>query len=209
MRRELLTAATGALVLVFAGCATGPLLDNPVLIRPTAEGPVENPVFLPQGPEAYNALFEMVLDVVSDYFEIRYSNRYDGRIVSFPKIAPGLGQLLKPGSPDPEQRLLATLQTIRLTGEVVIHPEPDGGFSVDVKVFRELEDLPRPTRAVSGNATFGDVTVQRQPEVIDLTTGPSRWIPLGRDCALEQLILERLSRWDRCEKPPPPPAAGP
>ena len=35
------------------------------------------------------------LDVLDDYFEISFANRYDGSIHSFPRIAPGLEQLWK------------------------------------------------------------------------------------------------------------------
>ncbi len=199
MWRTVLTATTGAFVLLACGCMSSePLLDNPVFLRPNPCTTVENPVFLPQGPEAYNALFEMVLDVVDDYFEIMYSNRYDGRIVSFPRISPGYFEFFKPGSPDPENRLLATLQTIRNRCEVHILPDDDGGFRVDVKVYKELEDLAQPLRMTAGAAVFrSDDTLDRQPTVIDAGLLEANWIPLGRDTEFEQLILQRLAKWDR------------
>jgi hypothetical protein len=197
------------LLVLFAGCATGPLAENPVLVRPEQGLIKDNPVYVPLGPRCYGLVFEKTLDVVSDYFEIAYSNRYDGRIETFPRIAPGLEQPWKPGSPDLYQRLLATLQSIRHRAIVLIHPAEDGGFFIDVKVYKELEDLPQPARAPSGAAVFrSDNIVERQFEVVDEATLESKWIPIGRDCALEQVILNRLAHFDlKTEKqlgcPPP------
>jgi len=186
---------TTALALLAGGCASGPLLDNPAILRPDPTVTVENPVYVPLGPPSYNPVFEKVLDIVSDYFEPAYVNRYDGRIETFPRIAPGLEQLWKPGSPDFDQRLLATLQTIRHRSVVLIRPANDGGYFVDVKVYKELEDLPRPVRSTAGAASFrSDNTVERQFEVIDPTVFESAWIPVGRDLPLEQVILQRIKK---------------
>ncbi len=183
----------GAVLVLVGGCATGPLLDNPALLRPAPAGAVENPVYVPLGPGSYGAVFEKVIDVVDDYFEIAYANRYDGTIVTHPRIAPGLEQPWKPGSPDFDQRLEATLQTLRHRAELRIQPADDGGFFVQVTVYKELEDLPRPVRATAGAASFRSAnTVDRQFEVIDPTVFESTWIPLGRNVRLEQVILQRI-----------------
>lgn len=192
------------LVTTVAGCATGPLIDNPLMVRPEPGAPVENPVFIPLGPKSYGKVFEKTLDVLDEYFEIAYANRYDGRIETHPRIAPGLEQLLKPGSPDLYQRWLASCQTIRHRCMVMIQAADDGGFFVQVTVFKELEDLPRPMRLNSGDAAFrSDPTVERQFEVIDPTVqesnfilrpGQNMWIPAGRDFALEQAILAKLKK---------------
>jgi hypothetical protein len=198
MKRKLLTAWTGALLLLAAGCMTGPSLDNPALIRPDANLTVGNPVWIPGAgqPAYYNEkVFEKILDVIDDYFEIRFASRYDGHIDTFPRIAPGYEQIWKPGSPDAYQRLEATLQTIRHRGEVFIEPAQDGGYFVQVIIHKELEDLPRPIRATAGAAAFrSDNTVDRQFEVIDQNAYESNWIPLGRDTQFEQLILQRIRK---------------
>ena len=175
---------------------SGPLLDNPGRIpnAPQADG---NPVYIPLGPLAYGLVFEKVYDVISEYFEIAYANRYDGRIETFPRIAPGVEQPWKPGSPDFAQRLLATLQSIRHRAIILIQPADSGGFFVDVKVFKELEDVPRPLRATAGSASFrSDNTLERQFEVVDATVVESNWIPLGRDVKLEQVLVKRLAEFD-------------
>src|SRR5436190_2129958 len=63
------------------------------------------------GAEAYSYLFERVLDIIDDDLEIAFASCYDGRIECKPKIAPGLEQPMKPGSPDFYERSLATFQT--------------------------------------------------------------------------------------------------
>ena len=193
-RRTLWTACAG-LVLAFAGgCASGPLLDNPLPLPSAAGAPVEhNPVFVPLSN--YPLVFENAYQVLGDFgFEILESNRFDGHIETLPRIAPGLGLLLRPGSPDPYERLLATLQTYRHRVVLVIHPA-DGGFFVQVTAYKELEDLPRPVRATAGAAIFQNFNnVERQFEVIDPTIFEAGWIPRGRDVPLEQAILQQLKR---------------
>src|SRR5262245_59105216 len=200
MGRTRWTAWAVVLVAGLTGCAySGPLVDNPALLRPGPQAALcENPVYVPLGPPSYGIVFEKVLDVVDDYFEVAYSSRYDGRIESFPKITPGLERFFLPGDPDPEQRAYAWLQTLRYRCFVLIQPadDPGGGFFIDVKVLKELEDLPLPTRQTAGAAAFrSDNTVERQFEVIDPTiSGESNWIPIGRDVRLEQEILQRIKK---------------
>jgi hypothetical protein len=196
MRRLLWLIWTAMLSAAVAGCLSGPLVENPLLVPLDPSITVENPVFVPGGPSAYHAVFEKAYDVMSDYFEIAFSSRPDGRIETFPRIAPGYEQFWKAGSPDPEQRLLATLQTIRHRAMLQIEPANDGGYFISVKVYKELEDLPRPVRATAGSASFrSDNTVERQFEVIDPTVYESQWIPLGVDSKFEQLILQRIKKW--------------
>jgi hypothetical protein len=197
--RRLWAAASwvgGAVALAGAvGCAGRPVLDNPTLVRADPAEPCANPVFLSLGPPDYAAVFETVLDILDDYFEIAYANRYDGTIRTHPKSAPGLEQPWKPGSPDGRERLLATLQSIRYRCDVTILPGEQGGYLVQVVVYKELEDLARPIRATAGAAAFrSDNTVARQYEVVDPSVVDSNWIPLGRECHLEQALLQRITQ---------------
>jgi hypothetical protein len=194
MWRTLLAAG---LAVFLGGCASGPLQENPLTVRVANAGPHENPLYIPQGPMAYARVFEKVLDILSEYFEIAYQNRYDGRIETAPKIAPGIEQPWKPGSPDFGQRLYAFFQTIRHRAIVTITTANDGGYFIQVQVLKELEDLPAPTRQTAGESTFRlESTIQRQYEIVDLDLYESNWIPIGHDVKLEQVILERLSRLD-------------
>jgi hypothetical protein len=205
MWRTLLPAS---LAVILGGCATGPLQENPLLLRapqPAAANPVYVP--LPPGATAYARLFEKVLDVLTDYWDtpgIAYANRYDGRIETYARIAPGIERPWRPGSPDLYQRLLAYLQTIRHRAIVVITTAPDDGYFIDVKVFKELEDIPAPLRYLPGIAAFRlETTVDRQFEVLEPGIfEPASWIPIGRDTKLEQVLLERFAHIDLKSCPP-------
>ncbi len=191
--------ATGIMGCVLAlapvGCLSGPPVDNPVLVR-NAE-PVENPVLVSPGqPTAasYREVFEKVVDILHDYFDLPPPNAYDGRITTFPRVAPGYEQFWKSGNPDPRQRLLATFQTVRQTATVRIWSGERGGFMVYVVVDKELEDLARPSRTTIGNPVFQDApTVAREVEVVtpDITVDRT-WFKIGRDYAFEQEILRRI-----------------
>ena len=122
-------------------------------------------------------------------------NRYDGRIETKPRVAPGLGLFLKPGSPDLYERSLATAQSYRHRVSVVIHPADQGGYFIEVTARKELEDLARPIRSVIGAAIFHiDTNVDRDFEVIDPNRADGGWIYKGRDCALEQEIIRRMKK---------------
>jgi hypothetical protein len=196
MRRLLWTAWTGLALGLLPGCATGPLLDNPLSVPggPVAIEGEANPVFVPQGPMSYNKVFEHALDVLADFgFEILESNAYEGRIETFPRIAPGFLQFLKPGNPDAYERLLATLQTYRHRASVLIQPAQTGGFFIHVTVLKELEDLPKPVRSTVGAAAFRTYNdVERQFTVVDPTLFEANWIPKGRDVQVEQVLLCKL-----------------
>jgi len=209
-RRQFLATCTAAAMAWLAGCSTGPLQENPSLIRPDQLIPQENPLYIPQGPGAYPKVFEKALDVVDDFWEIAYTNRYEGRIETQPSVAPGLEQPWKPGSPDFYQRLLASFQSIRHRCIVLITTADDGGYYIDVKVLKELEDLPFPLRSTAGAASFRmNSTVERQFEVIEQPVYDSAWIPIGRDFKLEQVILERLAHCNFNDVPQPKPINGP
>ncbi|MBN9118014.1 MAG: hypothetical protein J0I06_02405 [Planctomycetes bacterium] len=195
VRRRAAVIMLCAAALAPTGCLSAPPVDNPALVR--GADCIENPVLVSPGqPTAasYKEVFEKALDVLDDYFEIQTPNPYDGRITTFPRVAPGYEQFWKRGNPDPRQRLFATLQSVRQTATVEIRAGERGGYLVYVVVERELEDLARPIRATVGGAVFQEIqTVDRQVEVVTPeTTGDRVWFKVGRDYALEQEILRRI-----------------
>ncbi|VTR93725.1 Uncharacterized protein OS=Singulisphaera acidiphila (strain ATCC BAA-1392 / DSM 18658 / VKM B-2454 / MOB10) GN=Sinac_7355 PE=4 SV=1 [Gemmata massiliana] len=183
-----------AVALGQTGCATAPPLDNPLTVR---RAEVENPVLVSPGQptaESYREVFEKVIEVLDDYFELQTPNAYEGRITTKPRVAPGYEQFWKAGNPDPRQRLLATFQSVRQVATVEIRAGERGGYLVYVVVDKELEDVPRPAHATVGNAVFQESpTVDRQLEVVTPETASTRaWFKVGRDFAFEQEILRRI-----------------
>jgi hypothetical protein len=134
--------------------------------------PQPNPHFIACGPVAYNRLFGQVLDAVDDFFEVAYSNRYDGRVETYPAAVPfrwaGIGYA------ELYQRGLARLLPTRYRAVTAIRAADEGGFWVDVRVFRER-------RQGWGGLLGGEV----------------KWCPDGRDAGLEQAILRRVAERDR------------
>jgi hypothetical protein len=196
-------AAACLLAILPAGCMTTWLSDDSAYVPPGADGPCENPVLLyPTHPpgEAYAALFDRVLDVVDDYFPIAYANRYEGRVLGRPTIAPGYEQPWRPGSPDKYERHLATLQSYRYRCEVRIREADPAGYFVLVTVRKELKDAPAPANLSTAVPVFGDLsTVDRDvflvadPDVTSPLDDPNdRWIPKGREAALEHAIIQKL-----------------
>jgi hypothetical protein len=192
MNRLLLAATVLAGV---GGCMRGPAGD-PLLARADPFDTSNQILLTPAnpGPEAYAEVFEKVYDAIDDVFDVAYASRYDGRIETHPRVAPGLEQLFKPGSPDAYERTLATIQSYRHRAFVLIQPDRDG-YVVSVTVFKELEDIPHPSRDAGGGAAFrSDNTVERTYEIIDPSVISWSWVPKGRDYALEQKLLRKIKR---------------
>jgi len=200
MRRLWLACLVAVLA---AGCGmTGPLQDNPTYVPGDGPAvPCENPVLLyPNRPpgEAYAELFDRVLDAVDDYFPIAYANRYEGRVLGRPTIAPGYERWWKPGAPEHSERTLATLQAYRYRCEVRIREADPAGYFVLVTVRKELKDYPAPAGVGTGAPVFGDIGGVDQFVVVDpdvtspLLSPNDRWIPKGRETGIEQAIIQKL-----------------
>jgi hypothetical protein len=185
------------LAVGLTGCTAIPPVENPVLIEPSASD-LENPIIVAPGvptPLGYADVYDRVLDAVDDYFDFIPGTRYSGEVRTLPKIAAGFEQPWKPGTPDARERLLATFQTIRHYAIVRIQAGERGGYRVYVEVYKEQEDQPRPWAATVG-ASFREMpTVDRRVELVSPIAPSDRvWIPAGRDCAFEQVILRKIQK---------------
>jgi hypothetical protein len=184
------------LAVMGGGCAMPSTRGTPIVARASSYD-TGNEMLLRTdhpGPEAYARLFESVLDVLDDDFDIVIASRYDGRIETGARVAPGFEQPLKPGSPNLYERLLATCQTYRHRCIVLIQPA-EGGYVINVTVLKSLEDLANPTREQSGASAFRtDVNIDRESEIVNPIVTSAEWIPKGRDIDYEQKILRKI-RW--------------
>lgn len=198
MKRFLRLVAMAVAPAFAVGCQSMGMVVDPPPLPPIATPSVcnDNPVYI--APMFYGRVFESILQTLGDYgFEVGPgdSNRFDGRIDALPRIAPGLGLLLKPGSPDLYERLLSTTQTYRHRVSVLIQPADMGGYHIEFIARKELEDLPRPIRSSVGGAVYrSENTVERQFEVIDATYFDPSWVFKGRDTALEQELIRRFKQ---------------
>lgn len=192
-------------VLPVVGCVSGPALDNPQQFG-LREGQLdlENPIVVAPratSDESYRIVFEQILDAIDDYFPIESAKPLSGKIVCKPTIAPGYDQPWRPGSPDFYERLTATTQHMRYRCEVDIRAAEPSGYLISVVVYKELKDSPVPSLPNTGVSIFNDgATVDRDYQIVDPIAptaglGPgARWIPKGRDMAIEQKILKKIQR---------------
>jgi hypothetical protein len=150
-----------------------------------------NPLVVPSAD--FETVWKATIAVVDDYFEIASENRLARTIVTQPKVG---ATLLEPWNGDSVgfgERLESTLQSMRRFARVTINPAPNGGYTVEVKVFKQLEDLVKPDRQAAGRAVFNnDFPVNRAREIVGPVPMPVGWIDRNRDPKLEQVILKRI-----------------
>jgi hypothetical protein len=146
-------------------------------------------------------LWNNAVDAVDDYFRIEREERVrliggvmtEGRIDTFPTSGSTLLEPWRRDSTPGYEKLHATLQPIRRKATLRVIPT-EGGYLVDVVVQKELEDLDKPEHATAGGATLRyDGTLVRQQNAPGRYSATLGWIPIGRDCSLEQRILADLS----------------
>jgi len=182
--------------------AAAPLPNTAVVAPPPAQGGpplgpvVANPLYVPVANQDW--AWEQIVDVVEDYFRVERENRVqlvgnvltEGRIDTFPQIGATILEPQRPDSVGRYNRWESTFQTIRRRAVLRVIPA-QGGYLIDLAVYKELEDLPRPEQATAGAATFrNDSSLPSQvDESISHTRLSSQWLPLGRDTAVEQQML--------------------
>ena len=195
-----LVSIIGMGFILSAGCIGRPQVDNPALIRTDrSASPCENPVLIAPGTpgaDSYAEVFEKILDVIDDSFEIAYTNRYDGRIISVPRIAPGYERFWMSGSPSSRERLLATFQTYRHRCYVQIRAAEPGGYLVQVYVLKDLYDPSQPQNALAPAIFQESNSIDRIYEVVDPSSANpgETWINKGRDSGFEQAILRKIQQ---------------
>ncbi|NUP98524.1 MAG: hypothetical protein HUU35_01580 [Armatimonadetes bacterium] len=179
-------------LLAACGCAGAPAPLPP----PAVES--ENPALMPVADLDF--LWNTTVDVVDDYFTIDREEPVrqlgdvltEGRIDTFPEIGSTVFEPWRGDSANAYQRWESTLQSIRRQAIVRVVPA-SGGFLIDVAVFKELEDVPRPERSTVGAATLRHDNSLNQPTpIVGERLTSAGWIPVGRDMVLEQRILGQL-----------------
>lgn len=152
-----------------------------------------NPLMIPCNHPEF--VWEQVVDVMDDYFKIKDEMPVrpmlgsEGELVTYPEVGATLLEPWRHDSASLDERLECTLQSIRRQAVVRVKMV-EGGYTIDVAVYKQLEDLAKPQSAVAGRSTFAYSSTQ--VGVIDpITDEPLElgWVPQGRDTALEQRML--------------------
>ncbi|MCL2710514.1 MAG: hypothetical protein FWE95_06515 [Planctomycetaceae bacterium] len=198
MRNHLGILLLGVTLLLSVGCTSyEPLTGREFSWRINAPQS-HNPILV----ENYNHefLWEVIVDVLDSHFEIEreipirlYGDVLtEGHIETKPKIGPSLVEFWHADSVGFAERRDCTLQTIRRRVEVHIVPG-NGGYTIDVRVFKELEDNPRPLHAVANASTlrFQD-NADEFADKIGVDRSSAGWFIIDRDAALENLLLSEI-----------------
>lgn len=167
--------------------------------QPAGEESLTTPNPFPVPLSNRDWVMDVISDELDDYFRIAREQRIrlvdsiltEGWIETQPRIG---STLLEPWHRDSQpgfEKLHATLQTVRRFAKVRVIPSQDQ-YWIDLKVFKELEDMPQPVGStVGGGLTRFDNSID-QTEAYLSAPRNAGWIPLGRDFALEQAILTGL-----------------
>ena len=184
-----------AMLATVCGCAhhwgLSNLVSGDLPMRP-------NPMIVPVSDREF--VWNQVVDAVDDYFKIAREERVrvvggvltEGQIDTFPTTASTWLEPWRRDSTPGVERLHSTLQSVRRQAHVRVMPVANG-YSIEVTVLKELEDVNRAENSTVGAATLRHdgtlVRVETGLETLPVTLG---WIPLGRDASLEQQILAEI-----------------
>lgn len=156
-----------------------------------------NPIMVPVINE--ELAWDQIADVVDDYFKITREQRVrrtgetwtEGRIETAPLTGATVLEPWRKDSVGTFNRWESTFQSIRRRATVRVIPDANG-YLVEVIVEKELEDLPKPEKGTVGPVSaFGSqltLPSKRLDEITRTHLSP-KWIPMGRDPALEQRML--------------------
>jgi hypothetical protein len=144
--------------------------------------------------DSRDAMWEHAVVVLHrNHFQVARESKLEGVIESNYR---GGSNVLEPWHHDSvglKNRLESTLQSIRRRVFVNIQADGSGMMTVNVRVDKEIEDLPGLAANYEGGATFQE----SQPLTRDLDqvvgqSGPSRWLSIGRDPLLERQLLGQI-----------------
>ena len=89
------------------------------------------------------------------------------------------------------ERRYATLQSIRRRAVLHVKPQVDGGYLVDLAVYKELEDVHQPEfSTVNVEELRHDATLQRPGSELPVGSLTRGWIPVGRDTMSTQMLAD-------------------
>jgi hypothetical protein len=190
MQRTVLAALA---MLVVSGCSFGLPWTTPY----GPEGPAvqANPIFIANTDPEY--VWDVVHDIIDDEFRIEHEEPIrvldgvitEGRLDTYPQPSATLLEPWRRDTASKYDKLESTLQSMQRRVSVRVTPG-NGGFWIEVVVFKELENMPQPAYATAGAATFHyDTSLTRIANPIGEQPQNAGWIPQGRDAALEQYFI--------------------
>ena len=204
IRISWMVCASMGCCLILAGCGRLGWTSSSAAGAGSAAG---NPLFV--AVEDRELVWNQVVDELDNYFQIEREERVrlagnvltEGTITTYPRLGSSILEPWHRDSAPGYEKLLSTLQTIRRRAVVRVIPT-NGGYLVDVAVFKELEDRIAPEGGGTAPVTLRyddslvrpDAVGERNEDAFDeFPPGTLGWIPLGRDPQLEQRILNNIA----------------
>ena len=160
--------------------------------RAQSAAPPVNSVFISHQDPEY--VWERVVDVVHNYFEIARENQLDGIIETKPLVGASILEPWHRDSVGLDNRLESSLQSSRRRGVISVQPA-DGGYFVTIDVYKEQEDVLTTPDKSAGNSTFQESRpLQRDLNLVVGDAAPEGWIALGHDQALESKMVNQIQK---------------
>ena len=141
-----------------------------------------------------DALWERAVVVLNrNHFQVARESKLEGIIETEYR---GGANILEPWHPDSvgfQNRMESTLQSIRRRVTINMQSSGAGTMLVNVRVDKEIEDLPGLAANYEGGATFPEYQpLNRDLDQVVGQSGPSRWLPVGRDPLLERKLTNEI-----------------
>lgn len=187
-----------AFLLSTGGCATWKLRRNPAYSGPKIPNP------LPVRACDRHFVIDQISAELSQYFRVKSEQRLrltdsiltEGWIETHPEIGSGILEPWRKDSTPGYEKRFASLQTVRRRAKVRVTPDGQG-YLVEVQVLRELEDKSPPDHSVVSGSSYrydGSLDANHgQESSLNIDDYSNlKWIQIGRDSGLEQLILRNI-----------------
>ncbi len=170
-------------MLLCSGCLSSP-----------PKAPLGGGSFVQISDSQRDSVWERAVVVLNrNHFQVARESKLEGIIETDYRGGSGILEPWHPDSVGILNRVESTLQSIRRRVTVNVQSTGVGTMTVNVRVDKEIEDLPGLAANYEGGATFSEnEPLNRDLNQVVGQSSPSRWLPGGRDPLLEQKLLSEI-----------------
>ena len=170
--------------LLLSGCLGGP---TPVT-TPVASSAVQIPI------QRYDEMWERTISTLNRFhFLVARESKLEGIIETHYRAGANLLELWHPDSVGYANRVESTLKSVRRRVVVTFESSTRDSFILNVRVDKDIEDVPGVAANYEGGATFPESQpLERDLDQVLGQSGGSRWISKGTDPLLEAEILRHI-----------------